>query len=1075
MLTPNNGQHVVLLPQDKQIMTLTGMDETQYRWFCRQAILHSKLRPGEPTAFFDPVSILIQLVIGIALTYAASLLSPKPKQQAAGQPDVKEIQGQTLVNGARYTPKAGFDSVQNVVELGSTIPIAYANRQKISGTSYGGLRVNTNLLWSQIYSVGGGQLLRAVFLVGEANVEGIDPTQFAIGNNIISGYDLERRSAGRICLYYSQDGGRLVSSDYIAGVEPSEDVGNAQNSRDGNGNLDNENGDVFEVRGPGDTWTQNFCYTSKPSNQTKFGLYGFIGNNLPFRINPTFRPAVIAQTRSDGKLNCKGDGQQVSARKKQNYVFPGRTGLTVLNDNPVTGSQNLAVGDVVELNIYSTTDALRTFTNLNGEISCTDVGQSVSSRQRSIDEQVNYGELYRIGSAFGICISRTAEPFVSDADNDPVGNGTDVTAKFEIIRPGICDFYSGSDLQSSGGVTATEAAHVLSAAEANVSTERQGRIVEIGLRSQSQINISGLCSFKDGRGYQTIDDDACNNDVNQQAQNANLINFISGNYSTFETRYSFFRVAYRVAGTDNQWTNIDQLFGVRSTTGVAVYNYLRIEFSRPQRWDIRITPISGWEIRSNVQPGDLIVLDPHMDNRLSAYSASTVTSDAVTVQYTGEPVARSQDIFGIPSFDGSEVVGNGFGADDSTFMVDAWARLAEGFIYNEVEATTSQPEHELVYLNTITENTTGTPEYDNLAIVGMNIRSSKEISTLNQFSVYVNVGVKATSNFPEVLYDLLTNERYGAGKVMSPAQIDKDSFDEATTWAYNRRYFFDGAVSEKINLRSWGAATAQNFLLDLLMRNGKFALQPVANFYGPETFTGLFSSGNIIEDSFELSYVDEQDRIPPRISVIWREEREISAENSKGLFPVVREVTVREVDTPEDAPLEKIDLSDYCTSQQHAIDVAKWTCRTRRLVTHTVSFKTVPSEAALDLGAVFKLGMETVTYNQPGNGAVSDTGEVTSWPPLSDGTYPVLLWDGQASQLQEISLTIVNGKSTSYAGSVFCVRGTASNVQSYKTMMLSFDEDGNIEVEAIYFPTDAAGNSDLAANWDVDWVIEGVD
>jgi len=193
MLTPNNGQHVVLLPQDKQIMTLTGMDETQYRWFCRQAILHSKLRPGEPTAFFDPVSILIQLVIGIALTYAASLLSPKPKQQAAGQPDVKEIQGQTLVNGARYTPKAGFDSVQNVVELGSTIPIAYANRQIISGTSYGGLRVNTNLLWSQIYSIGGGQLLRAVFLVGEANVEGIDPTQFAIGNNIISGYDLERR------------------------------------------------------------------------------------------------------------------------------------------------------------------------------------------------------------------------------------------------------------------------------------------------------------------------------------------------------------------------------------------------------------------------------------------------------------------------------------------------------------------------------------------------------------------------------------------------------------------------------------------------------------------------------------------------------------------------------------------------------------------------------------------------------------------------------------------------------------------------------------------------------------------
>ena len=359
----------------------------------------------------------------------------------------------------------------------------------------------------------------------------------------------------------------------------------------------------------------------------------------------------------------------------------------------------------------------------------------------------------------------------------------------------------------------------------------------------------------------------------------------------------------------------------------------------------------------------------------------------------------------------------------------------------------------------------------------MNIRSSKEIATLNQFSVYVNQGIKGTSNFPEVLYDVLTNERYGAGKIMSPAQIDKKSFDDATAWAYDRRYFFDGAISEKINIRSWGASTAQNFLLDLLMRNGKFALQPVANFYGPEEFTGLFTAGNILEDSFEMSYVDEQDRISPRISVVWREERETTTENSKGLFPVVREVTVREASTPEDAPLEKIDLSDYCTSRQHAIDVGKWQCRTRRLTTHTVTFKTVPDQAALDLGAVFKVGMETITYEQPSNGAISDTGAVTSWPPLADGTYPVLLWDGASSQLQEVSLRITNGESSSYKGSVFCVRGAASNTQSYKTMMLSFDEDGNIEVEAIYFPTDAAGNSELVAGWEdaVNWVIEGVD
>ncbi len=1063
MLTPNDGRHVVLLPQDKQIMSLTGMDEAQYRWFCRQAILHSKLRPGEPTAFLG--SLIVSLIVGIALSYVSSLLAPKPKQPSAAQLDVKDVQGQTLVNGARYTPKTGFDSVQNVVEIGSTIPIVYANRQMIAGTAYGGVRVNTNLLWSQIYSIGGGQLLRSVFLVGEADVDNLDPTQFAIGNNVISGYDLERRNAGRICIYYSKDGGRLVTGDYIAGVEPGADSGNAQNAG---------GGDVFQVRGPGDAWTTDFCYVSTPSNQTTFGLYGFIGNNMPFRMNPVFRPAVIVENRVRGgggdstpetEINCSGDAQQRTARVKQDIKFAGQTG--------VTQGGSVGVGSIVLLTVYSSTDSDRIITKSSGSLSCNDIGQAVSSRQRAVDEQLNYGDLYRLGSALGICVSRTEEAFVSDADNDPVGGGTTITAAFEIIRAGYVDTYSAGTLTSDGGTSATATSHVMQTAEANVSTERKGKIVELGFRSQMQVNISGLCNFKDARGYDRIDLDACFNDNGQLVQNSNLLNFTSGTYSTYEIRYSFFRIAYRVAGTDDAYTELSQLFGIRSTTGVAVYNYLRFEFPSESRWDIRVTPISGWEVRNNVATGSLEVLDPHYNN------IREVSSNGVTVRYTGETVSRSKDTFGIESLNGSNVQGgslnNGnFPTDDGIYMVDAWARLAEGFMYNEVSATTTQPEHQIVYINTVSPNKE-TPDYADMAIVGMNITSSKEINSLNQFSVYVNQGVNSTSNFPEVFYDLLTNKRYGTGNIMSPAQIDKPSFDAATAWAYDRRYFFDGAISEKVNLRSWGAATAQNFLLDLLMRNGKFTLQPVANFDGPETFTGLFTAGNIIDESFEFSYVDEQDRIPPRITVVWREERETSTATTKGLFPVVREVTVREQDTPEDAPLEKIDVSDYCTSQKQAIDIAKWQCRTRRLTTHTISFKTTPSQAALDLGAVFKLGMETVTYNQPANGAIAANGEVTSWPPLNDGTYQVLLWDGASTQLREVNLTITNGKATSYPSSVFCIRGTESATQSYKTMMLSFDEDGNMEVEAIYFPTDAAGNSDAAKGFDdsVNWIIEG--
>jgi hypothetical protein len=1158
MLTPN--RQIALLPQDRQIMQLTGMSEKDYRFFMRQAILHSKLRPGEPTAFIDPVSILIQLVIGIALTYLATLLAPKPKAPEAQNLDSKTVQGQNLVNGARFTPKSGFDSVQNVVELGSVVPLVYANRQVINGVAYGGVRVNTNLIWSQIYSIGGGQLLRAVFLIGEASITNLDAEQFAIGNNLINGYDLNS-DFGRITIYSSPDGGRLKSSDRIAGQLAANDTGNAENLG---------GGDVFQVRGVGNAWATDFCYVSTPSNQTAFGLYGFIGNNFSFRVNPAFRTARKAETRSDGELNCAADWQQMAERDKQNYIFPGRVGAIGGSD----ALTSLAVGDDVTVTIYSSSDIQRVFQRGGdeGEASCGDVGQAVASRQRSNDEQINYGDLYRIGSALAICKQRSAGVFVSDADNDPVGGGTTTTATFEVIRAGQANLWAAGTVQAAGGYNATQSSHIMQAAEAIFSTERQGRVVEVGIRSNLQVNILGLCNFKDARGYERIDDDACDKDDGKDIEDANLTNFISGQYSTFETRYSFFRVSYRIAGSNDSYTDLSQLFGVRSTTGVAVYNYLRFEFADVRRWEIRMTPVSGWEVRNNIATGDLEVLDPHLGN------LRTVTSGSVSVSYTGEQVARSQDTFAIQSLSPLETevtavdtagmtVGKGYqagtynvildatsgsgrnaeativvtvptvgggpdpaggsitsftltnggslfqigntlqirdpgsvpglisssvpitqvfsinvtavtkkdlgtGFDDGDFYADAYARLAESFIYNEITASTDQPEHQVVYINTITANTS-TPNYEKMAIVGMNIRSSKEISTLSQFSVYVNSGINATSSFPEVLLDLLTNDRYGTGQVLSSAQIDQASFTAASTFTYNRRYFFDGAISDKINIRSWGAQTAANYLLDLVIRNGKFALEPVASFDAPETITQLFTSGNILEDSFSLSFSDDQDRIPPKVSVIWREERETSGTVGKGLFPVSREVTVRESSTPEDAPLEKIDLSDYCTSQRHAIDRAKWECLTRRLVTHSVTFKTTPTEAELDIGSVFKLGMETISYNQPQNGAITEDGTVTSWPEIADGTYDVLLWDGKDNAIKEASLTIASGKCTQ-SSAVFCLKNSISSVQTYKTQSLSFDEDGNIDVVATYYPTADSGYSQMVAEFDdSNFVIEG--
>ena len=128
MRSPQSSDRIVLLPQDREIMDITGMSEEQYRWFVRQAILNCKLRPGDPVAF-DPISFAITLIVGIALSYLGSLLQKAPPEQ----PNIesRDVQGQTIVRSDEFSPKAGFDSVQNVVQLGSTVPLVYANRQVI--------------------------------------------------------------------------------------------------------------------------------------------------------------------------------------------------------------------------------------------------------------------------------------------------------------------------------------------------------------------------------------------------------------------------------------------------------------------------------------------------------------------------------------------------------------------------------------------------------------------------------------------------------------------------------------------------------------------------------------------------------------------------------------------------------------------------------------------------------------------------------------------------------------------------------------------------------------------------------
>ena len=92
-----------------------------------------------------------QVIVSVALAAISYLLSPKPKDP--GQSPRLTIGG--VQGRSRFNPTSGFDSLQDLASLGSFIPLVYARQ---------GVRVASQLLWSQIRTTQYGETINAIVL-----------------------------------------------------------------------------------------------------------------------------------------------------------------------------------------------------------------------------------------------------------------------------------------------------------------------------------------------------------------------------------------------------------------------------------------------------------------------------------------------------------------------------------------------------------------------------------------------------------------------------------------------------------------------------------------------------------------------------------------------------------------------------------------------------------------------------------------------------------------------------------------------------------------------------------------------
>ena len=1099
----------MMLPSDRYLAEVLGLTEEQYRHF--QIEVRKRAAEGPQPAVvagIDPVTLAVTLVVGVGLQIVSSLLkpsAPRVGQQAPGSPRQQQESPDPVIRNSRFAPRYGFDSQQDIATLGSLIPIVYANRETIGGNYYGGIRINMPMLWNQILSLGGGQMLRGVFLLGEGTVSSLDTTGFAIGSNTLQGYVFDTSSAteqgARVTVYASRDGGRITGTDRVLGRTEVNDAGSSGSS------------DVFQVYWNGAQRT-DFCSSNRPSTQTTFGVYALIGNDFMYKVNPVIRPGVRSQTGPGSgtqiTVDCPVDAPQMNQRKKYRVDFSTFSGVYQINSTAGTSpgtTTSVSVGDSVYYALYESSDwstAFSTHGSSDDAAEAKDVASSVAALQKTYDDRLVVGELYKIGSALCVCTSRTSEEFVSQADVDG-GAGQTIVATFTVVEPGVIKNFSASRLTDPGGdlgvrEKATTGGHLLRYARGAVSTSRACQAVEFGLRSTLGIRISNLCNFRDTKTYEYADNEWCQTFENNPPDDIVNNFYQSSTISSPVKRYSFFKIKHREV-TSASWTTLTHAYGTRSETQQAVFNYIRLEFDDVKQREFMFEPLSGFEVRQQHYGvgATLYVLDPKKER-------ITVSENGTTAVFNGESVTLSEDTFGINYGKADSALESSYVYDEDTnganptitrtyyglpkvdtnTYIDDYGKLAEAFVYSEVSSSAdSGPEHEIVYINEIVPNSS-TPSYDDLALVGINIRSSAEFQQFAQFSSYVTGGKEctrmlggsgATHLLPDVLYDLMTDTRYGAGTFIKPYMIDTTAFASAAQWCLDRKYFYDAAVAEPINIRQWAADLAAMHLLQFGEIDGKYFLKPAISFTAVP-ISGLFTAGNISEGSFKLQYFDPEDRDPIQVSARYREERPSTDLTSPGLFPVVREVLVREVTGSETDPIEQLDMTAFCTSREHAVDVAKFLVRMRRVPTHTITFETTHDGliAALMPGDYIKVAMDETEYDEFNNGVVTPEGALVSTKTLTNGTYDVVAWGGtEGTPPADATLAVSgNGKTASPAGIVFTVKLPSTQVRVYQVERISPTENGTFTIEALHMPVNDSGILQVADGFDTagNWTIQ---
>lgn len=989
-----------LLPYEHDLIAALGISKEEYLEFLALQAEYTDAKVGTYADIRNDAGTvaIVLTIVGILFQVGAALLTPKPRipefQQAA--------EGQAQTKEQRFSPRFGFNAVQELAKIGDTIPIVYTDK---TINANGGVRIATAMIWSAIRSFGQNQYLQMLTLLTGGAVTAIDVNKSAFGQTPVTGLVAQNK-----WIYFkSNSTGFLSFQNEIANNSTTDPIRY--------GNLA-DNPYRLQLD---DSLTRHdgFSQVYSPSSSNTFGGY----SPAPFAVYWYLR---------DSRGKKYGEPLDIYMESYGfNYALNGHT-------RPFTATSFLGpipLGSTLRLWIKPANEDGLDPDFYNGFN--LDFYRAKADTRRTIASQFDDAGIFKLGSA---TFRVTSTEGISPDDGDFFVTLECIDAGRE---PSIGYNQEQKTVENGGYYYLKSLVRVENAAYTSLS---RCHVIDFALKCQVFKRISGRSSTF---GYSAADngvhhrssmflvhyrvDNSAWNTVNgifvvrRAAEQDNyvylkLISSIPYNWDVkIEpvidppaeiAKYS----ALRVPG---DLTNYYYLENNGTTVTAALSGTLDCVFTgytKQVTQSTNLPPLN--EPLRDVNEWDWFSLDGDTDLSNSFDRGPEFSLVAVTEQqqetFDTSRLYKNLSLLGFNVFSGK-------GLQD---MRSFTAFVTQGKPVRRLNTSTlaypSTPDGPSnyapdIFLDTIIDSIDGVGNYaDVQGIDTQQLAITKRFCVRN--NLFMDGAIADRSNWRSFWvnnapFSLLEFARIGGKETLIPAV------------PYNT---ITGEINRTVQI------------------------------------TALFNQGNILEGSYKEEYMDYDANVEDMIATIVY--RSLDAQGVFAVNRSVSVQRADTVEAT--AVLQSFDLSAYVTNEAQAILFGKLMCNIRRHVRSSIEFKTFPTTSPVMPGAYIYVDLGQNQWDGIYTGVITPNGVLNTPVAgnVPDGTYNVLLYRS-TSGVVSTTATITNNAASSlstYDGWLFVLGQSVRSKRVFRVSQVDMDEEGEVTVRATAYPCDSSDRSLIA-------------